>query len=265
MVRKQQETGRVLFNRQIAPGIFQISAVLPTIAQTCVPGQFVQVRVCDEPSVQFLRMPFAISDADVKTGTVDICYQVVGSGTKQLTHIKPDDLLDCVGPIGNGWHIPQSAKRALIVCGGVGAPALNMLAQDLAKRAIVVDAVMAATTATRIVCRDTIEKAVDASRGTLHIATDDGSEGTAGFANTLSDALIAQETYDYVAICGPLPMERACLSAAVDAGVACEVSMEKMMACGVGACLGCVIKTTGGLKRCCVDGPVFDASEVIWQ
>lgn len=265
MVRKLQETGRVCFNREIAPGIFHMSAELPRIAQTSLPGQFVQVRVCDEPSVQFLRMPFAVYDVAAQDGTLDICYQVVGAGTRQLASIKPDDMIDCVGPIGNGWHIAQDMRHALIVCGGVGAPALNLLARELAARKVKTDAVMAATSAKRLVCRDAIRASVVESGGTLHVATDDGSEGTAGFANAVSDALIARGGYDYVAICGPLPMERACSKAAIEAGIPCEVSMEKMMACGVGACLGCVIETTGGLKRCCVDGPVFDAGEVIWQ
>lgn len=82
--------------------------------------------------------------------------------------------------------------------------------------------------------------------------------------NAVTDELLATNDYDYVAVCGPPLMERSVALPAIEHGVTCEVSMERLMACGVGACLGCVVETTGGLKRCCVDGSVFDASEVVW-
>lgn len=107
MVQKLQESGSVLFNRQIAEGIYHLSVLAPRIAAAACPGQFVQVKVASEPSVQFLRMPFAVFDADVDAGSVDICYQVVGDGTEQLTHVGIGDEVDLVGPIGNGWHVPR--------------------------------------------------------------------------------------------------------------------------------------------------------------
>ena len=230
MVQKLQESGPVLFNRQIAEGIYHLSVLAPRIAAAACPGQFVQVKVASEPSVQFLRMPFAVFDVDVDAGSVDICYQVVGDGTEQLTHVGIGDEVDLVGPIGNGWHVP---------------------AGELAAQGARVDVIIGATTADRVACTEQFEDSVRRSQGALYIATDDGSMGVKGFVNAVTDELLATNDYDYVAVCGPPLME-------------CEVSMERLMACGVGACLGCVVETTGGLKRCCVDGPVFDASEVIW-
>lgn len=264
MDQKLQESGPVLFNRQVAEGIHHMSVQAPRIAKAARPGQFVQVRVASEPSIQFLRMPFAVFDVDEAAGSVDICYQVVGEGTEQLTHVCIGDEVDFVGPIGNGWHIPVGTKHALLACGGVGVPALKLLADELAARGAQVDVVIGAQTAKRLACVEQFEDSIRASQGALHIATDDGSAGVKGFVNAITDELLATHDYDYVAVCGPPLMERSVALPAIEHGVTCEVSMERLMACGVGACLGCVVETRDGLKRCCVDGPVFDASEVIW-
>ena len=261
---KTKEIGRIVLNKQIADGIFWMSLNAPNIAAIAQPGQFVQVSVYGVPSVQFLRMPFAVYEANPVMDAVDICYQVVGKGTEQLSQLAPGEFIDLVGPIGNGWHIPQGAKRALLVSGGVGAPALNLLGRALAVGGVKTDAVMGAQTASKLACQEHIECSVKPSGGKMYITTDDGTAGVHGFVTAVSDELIASGEYDYVAVCGPAPMERNVVNAALEHGVFCEVSMEKMMACGVGACLGCVIDTTKGKKRCCVDGPVFDASEVIW-
>lgn len=261
---KTKEIGRIVLNKQIASGIYWMSLNAPNIARLARPGQFVQVCVYGIPSVQFLRMPFAVYDANPVMDAVDICYQVVGEGTRQLSELAPGEFVDIVGPIGNGWTIPEGAKRALLVSGGVGAPALNLLGRKLATEGVRVDAVMGAQSADKLACHEHIECSVKPSGGKLHITTDDGTAGTHGFVTAVSDELIASGEYDYVAVCGPLPMERNVVKAALANNVHCEVSMEKLMACGIGACLGCVVETTGGRKRCCVDGPVFDASEVIW-
>lgn len=264
MDQKLQERGPVLFNRQVAQGIYHLSVKAPRIAETALPGQFVQLKVASEPAVQFLRMPFAVFDVDVQQGSVDVCYQVVGEGTEQLTHVGSDDEVDLVGPIGNGWHIPDGTRRALLACGGVGTPALKLLADELARRGARVDVVIGATTVDRLACTEQFEDSIRSSHGALYIATDDGSAGIKGFVNAVTDELIATHDYDYVAVCGPALMERSVALPAIERGLTCEVSMERLMACGVGACLGCVVETRDGLKRCCVDGPVFDASEVVW-
>ena len=264
MGRMLQEYGRIVLNKQIAQDIYWMSINAPEIAAAARPGQFVQLQVYGHPSVQFLRMPFAVYDASPVMSAVDICYQVVGEGTRQLSQLAASEFVDIVGPIGNGWTIPDETKRALLVSGGVGAPALNLLGRAMATRNIKVDAVMGATSAAKLACREHIECSVKPSGGTMYITTDDGTEGTKGFVNSVSDTLIASGDYDYVAVCGPLPMERAVVKTAIEHNVSCEVSMEKLMACGVGACLGCVVETVNGRRRCCVDGPVFKASEVVW-
>lgn len=261
---KLTEIGRVVLNKRIAPNIYWMSIAAPDIARTARPGQFVHVRVYGVPSVQFLRMPFCVYDASEVMRAVDICYAVVGEGTKQLSTLQPGEFVDLVGPVGNGWTIPEGAKHALLVSGGVGAPALNLLGRKLATSNVKVDAVMGAQTAEMLVCREHIEGATMPSGGKIHVTTDDGSEGTAGFVTEVSDGLIASGEYDYVAVCGPTPMMRNVVKPALEHGVPCQVSMETLMACGVGACLGCVVETVDGRRRCCVDGPVFDAEKVVW-
>lgn len=265
MIQKCEECGRVFFNERIAKGIYRMSVHAPRIAAVAVPGQFVQVRVASEPSVQFLRMPFAVFDIDAQGGSVDICYQVVGKGTDQLSCVSAGQELSLVGPVGNGWNPPRSVRRALLACGGVGAPALKMLADALSAQGACIDVVIGATTRERLACVPEFEASVSCAEGKVHIATDDGSVGTKGFVNSITDALLDANAYDYVAVCGPPLMERSVALPALSKGIFTEVSMEKLMACGIGACLGCVVETTNGLKRCCVDGPVFDASEVIWK
>ena len=158
MAEKFQETGAILKNERIADGMFWLQVKAPEIARHARPGQFVHVRVTG-PSVQFLRMPFAVYDVTGEAGVVDICYQVLGEGTRQLSSLSCGDELDLIGPIGNGWSAPSGAKHALMIAGGVGAPALNLLGRQMAADGIVVDAVMGALNEKRLCCVDHIEQA----------------------------------------------------------------------------------------------------------
>lgn len=262
-MEKVKEVGRVILNRKVAPGIWWMSIDAPQISRSARPGQFVHLRVVRSP-IQFLRMPFAVYDIAPQMGSIDICYQVLGEGTTQLSQLVPNDLVDVIGPIGNGWSMPASAKNVLLVSGGVGAAPLNMLARAYSVNGSKVDIVMGAQSADMLVCRDRLSGSAMCSGGKLYITTDDGSEGTHGFATAVSDDLIRNNDYDYICVCGPGPMERNVVKPALEKGAFCEVSMERLMACGVGACLSCIVETTQGRKRCCVDGPVFNAAEVIW-
>lgn len=263
MAGKHSEIGRIVGNRSVATGIYKMTLEAPKTAQDAAPGQFVHVRVEKNP-VQFLRMPFAVFSARPGSGLVEIVYQVVGEGTEQLSELEAGDSLDLIGPIGNGWSAPAETKRALLVGGGVGTPALYLLAEELVGRGAVVDIAIGALSKDRFSCVREFENVCVPAGGKVSLTTDDGSLGTKGFVTEVSDKAIASGAYDYVAVCGPTPMMRNVMKPALEAGICCQVSMEKLMACGVGACLSCVVETTHGRRRCCVDGPVFDASEVIW-
>lgn len=262
---KFQELGQVLANECIAPGVFVMEITAPRICKEARPGQFVHVKVADNP-VQLLRMPFGVYDCNPQIGSIEICYQLLGEGTRQLSTLGIGDRVDVLGPIGNGWSMPAQSRHALIISGGLGAAPMNLLARELAARGTVVDIVMGGPSSERLVCRDRLTKSALASGGQVLVSTDDGSEGLHGFCTQISDQLLreAGQSYDYICICGPGPMERNAVKLPLELGIYTEASFEKLMACGIGACLSCIVETVDGRKRCCVDGPVFDVTKVVW-
>jgi dihydroorotate dehydrogenase electron transfer subunit len=169
--------------------------------------------------------------------------------------------MDVVGPLGHGWEIPDGVSHALLVAGGLGAAPLGMLAEQLSERGVAVAMAQGAPTASRLVAREHFERVVRRHE----IATDDGSAGESGFVTGPVARLLTDERFDAVYTCGPEAMQRIVASMARDVDIPCQVSLERLMGCGIGACLSCVVSTRSGLKRACVDGPVFDAEEVVWD
>ncbi|WP_172135528.1 dihydroorotate dehydrogenase electron transfer subunit [Adlercreutzia sp. ZJ473] len=266
------EKARILANACVGPRLWLMELEAPAIAATVEPGQFVHMRVPLMPE-RILRRPFSIYARDVQAGTVEVLYQVVGAGTDHMTTLREDLACELMGPVGRGWQPPASARRALLVGGGVGAAPLFMLAEQLVGAGVRTDVVLGAQTESALACRGRYEEllATGASCGCAgaRCATDDGSFGRAGFCTSLVEEALAEadaagEPYDYVAVCGPEPLMRIVAGMAAQSGVPCEVSMEKRMACGIGACLSCVVDTRAGKKRSCVDGPVFPAEELMW-
>lgn len=249
----------VLANDRIAHGVGLMVLHAPRCAASVQPGQFVHLRITAGADI-ILRRPFSIHRAD--GDRVEILYQIVGEGTLRMAE-KPvgDSSMDIVGPLGRGWSVPGAVTHALFVTGGLGAAPLGMLAEQLASRGVAVSVAMGAPTCERLVARALFERVTRR----VEIATDDGSVGERGFVTAAADRLFAEEHFDIVYTCGPEPMQRAIAERAEKAGVACQISLERLMACGIGACLSCVVSTRDGLKRACVDGPVFDAEEVVWD
>ena len=249
----------VVANDRIAPGVGLVVLHAPRCATSASPGQFVHLRVATGADI-ILRRPFSIHRAYGER--VEILYQILGAGTLRLaeTHVG-DSAMDLVGPLGHGWQAPAGLSHALLVTGGLGAAPLGMFAEQLAARGVAVSVAMGAPSAERLVARALYE---DVARR-VEIATDDGSAGEHGFVTGPAERLLAEERFDAVYTCGPESMQRAIAVLAAEHGVPCQVSLERLMACGIGACLSCVVSTTGGLKRACVDGPVFSAEEVVWD
>ena len=260
------ERVEVLANECVAPSIHRIELRAPRIAAQVQPGQFVHLQV---PGFEghVLRRPFSVYTWDVSRGTISILYQVVGAGSGQLTRASEGDASMAIGPVGRGWQPPAGVKRALLVCGGMGVAPLTMLAGQLAARGVRVDCLLGATTAQRLVGVGGLE----ARGAAVHVCTDDGTAGHAGFCTELIPEFAPDA--GYVAVCGPGPMEAAAVAAverarpgyADDPAFCFEVSLERRMACGIGACLSCVVDTVEGKKRACVDGPVFPAKDVMWR
>ncbi|HET6498747.1 MAG TPA: dihydroorotate dehydrogenase electron transfer subunit, partial [Coriobacteriia bacterium] len=248
----------VVANTQVAPGVGLVVFHAPRTAASARPGQFVHVRV-SEDSLSILRRPFAIHR--VRGERIEVLYQVVGVGTRQLAEATPGTRMDLLGPLGNGWRIDPEVRHALLVAGGLGVAPLGMLAEVLAARGVAVTVALGAASEERVVGRDVFE----AVARRVEVATDDGSCGAAGPVTGVCERLLADEALDVVYTCGPEAMQRIVAGQVAAAGIPCQVSLERLMACGIGTCLSCVAETAEGLKRVCVDGPVFDATAVRWE
>ncbi len=249
----------VLANERLAPGVGLLTLHAPRIAERIAPGQFVHLRI--ERGADFiLRRPFSVHGT-THDGGIRILFQVLGRGTLALAAKRPGDDMDAIGPLGSGFRVPRDAARALVVAGGLGIAPLALLVEVLAERGVAVTAAVGAPTAARLLALGTLRAA---ARRVL-VATDDGSRGERGFVTSLVEGAVASDRPDVVYVCGPEIMARTVAAQCAAAGVPCQVSLERLMACGVGACLSCVVTTTHGLARACCDGPVFDAEEVVWD
>ena len=256
--RPTLERVRVLANDRLTTGTGLVVLEAPLTAASVSPGQFVHLRIARGADF-ILRRPFSVHRAP--GDRIEILYQVLGRGTRALAELERGAEMDLIGPLGTGWSIPAGADHALIVAGGLGAAPMGMLVESLAARGVAATVALGAPNAERLLARGLFEE--HARR--VEIATDDGSVGVHGFVTGLVEGLIADDTPDVVYACGPEAMQRVVAAQAAVAGVPCQVSLERLMACGVGACLSCVVSTTEGLKRACVDGPIFDAGEVLWE
>ncbi|MDR2036073.1 MAG: dihydroorotate dehydrogenase electron transfer subunit [Coriobacteriales bacterium] len=240
--------------------LYELVLSAPPLAAQVKPGQFVHLALLQAEHI--LRRPLSVYQANKDAGTLTLLFQVMGEGTRHLTELTSAQQLQVLGPIGQGWNPPETAKRALLIGGGVGAAPLYLLAGELNDRGVLTEVILGAATADLLACEASFVTLLTA--GQVHITTDDGSRGYKGFTTEVAAQLLAENRYDYVATCGPEPMQRIVAAMTAESGALCEVSLERRMACGIGACLSCVVDTVNGKKRACVDGPVFDAREVCW-
>ena len=250
---------KILENEQVAPQMMRLRLECPELARSIEPGQFMNLRVPGDPS-EILRLPFSWSCKDAEAGWVEFAYLVIGKGTERLAGLRVGTTSDLLGPAGNGWQVPARAKRAMVVGGGSGVVPVVPLVGALRKAGVACDFVQGAPTAARVI----YEKEICEGGAELFISTDDGTRGTHGFTTAVAEKLLGERDYDVVFTCGPQPMMRGIWKLAQAHGVACQVSMEKLMACGFGVCTTCLCETIMGRKGACMDGPVFDAAEVIW-
>lgn len=244
----------------------------PEIAQTCVPGQFVHVLCADPKNSNdpLLRRPFSIHDADADTGRISILYEVRGRGTALLGDRLQGEEINIIGPLGKGFSLPEDDELPIFVSGGIGAAPLYFLACRIVKE-FGFECIMGARTAKTLVCNEEFKKLSHSQDGNL-VCTNDGTLGTQALVTELLikrlDSL-GTGVSPIIYACGPTPMLKAVSKIAVERGIRCQISTEAKMACGVGACMGCVIKVKDGdstkYVRCCKEGPVFNADEIIWD
>jgi dihydroorotate dehydrogenase electron transfer subunit len=215
------------------------------------PGQFVQIEIKNNPNV-FLRRPISVYDWNQEKGILSLWIKIVGKGTRTLSEINIGEELSLIYPLGNGFSMP-SEKTALLVGGGCGSAPLLYLARFLSKKKIKLDIIIGAYTKNEIIHP---EKYSDF--GNVHFMTEDNSLGNKGLVT--DHPLLKNEINKVKQIytCGPNPMMKAIGNIALEKNIPCEVSLENMMACGIGACLCCVVKSDKGNICTCTEGPVFN-------
>ena len=242
----------VLCRAQTAENTFDYTVLAPKLAEVAQPGQFAHIYVPGKT----LRRPISICDIDKKNGTLRFVFQIRGAGTEQLSKFEVGDKMDILAPLGHGFTFDPNAHN-LFIGGGIGVPPMLETAKQLKGEPVLVMGYR-----DELFLTDEMKKA-----GELVIATEDGSAGTKG--NVLDAIRENDLKADMIFACGPKPMLRALKAYGLENNIPCYVSMEERMACGVGACLGCVCQSTEvddhsqvKNKRVCKDGPVFLSTEV---
>ena len=222
-----------------------------------LPGQFVEVRV-DGSTSTFLRRPISINFVDRDANELWLLVATVGDGTRTLAKLQPGDTLNCVLPLGNGFSAAKPGEKVLLVGGGVGVAPLLYMGAEMKRQGIEPTFLLGARTA-----NDLLMLPIFNMYGRVYVTTEDGSMGEKGFVTQHS--LLQQEKFTQISVCGPKPMMVAVARYAKSEDTPCEVSLENMMACGLGACLCCVEDTEMGNVCVCKEGPVFDIKKLKWQ
>jgi dihydroorotate dehydrogenase electron transfer subunit len=260
-----QVNGEVLSLRRIG-AYHAMTVVAPGVAEIAKPGQFVTVAVGGADTSMMMRRPFSIyqiRERGVYGGTVEFIFSIEGRGTAWLAARQAHEPIDIVGPLGKAFSLPREPATCVLVGGGYGTAPLFPLADALRARGCRIDFVMGASKEERLF------GALDAKRisATLSVTTEDGSVGHRGrVSDVLADVLTSSKA-DVVYACGPMGMLRAVSRIADAAGIACQIAVEELMACGVGVCMTCVLPVVGDdgvtrMVRSCVDGPVFHGDRV---
>lgn len=218
-------------------------------------GQFVNVKVEDSPST-FLRRPISVHDADPDQGVLYLLIKIAGQGTAKLSQLRTGDKLNIILPLGNWFTQPQQG-RCLLIGGGVGIAPLFHLAKELYTKGMKPVVLIGTRTIQDIILKEEFGK-----YATVYYTTEDGSYGEKGYP---TQHPVLKEKFDHIFCCGPEPMMKAVAGYAYTHHIDCEVSLENMMACGIGACLCCVSDTKEGHKCVCTDGPVFNINDLKWQ
>ena len=252
-------------NAEIAPDIYMMELQAPEIAQNANPGQFLHIR-CSDTVSPLLRRPISIADVDEKTGKMKIIYRVVGEGTHLLCQKTPGNRVDIIGPLGKGFPLPDRGKTSIIIGGGIGVAPLLYLAKKIAEEQKSDNSPIAMLGfATK---QEAFGIEFLKSLGIkVIIATDDGTLGHKGFPTELLEEYFKQHQDKPGRVfyaCGPKLMLSGIKAIAARENIRAYFSLEERMACGVGACIGCSVKSSReGYKKVCKDGPVFEAGEIM--
>jgi dihydroorotate dehydrogenase electron transfer subunit len=263
----------VVRHERINPDHFLLTLEAPPIARAARAGQFIMLQVRDGRD-PLLRRPMSIYRVPPgRRGLLQILYRVVGEGTRHLARQPPGASLRALGPLGNGFLLPSTrgeGHRAgvehLLVAGGIGIAIFPFLADALLRRRSRPSLLFGARTRRDLVALPFFR----ARRVRAALATEDGSAGTKGYVTRILEPVLARPGAGArlaLYVCGPTPMMRAVSALAAEAGAPCQLALESQMPCGIGVCLGCVVRSRGEsggsvYRRVCTEGPVFDAAQV---
>ncbi len=258
-----QQSVEVLWNKKLRSAYYKIALTCSDHYSWAKPGQFVMLGVAGRKD-PLLHRPFSIHNLLISNGSAhgfELLYKVVGTATASLAQCKAGDIVDIFGPLGTGFLIPAKARRVFVVAGGVGVAPLLFLVSDLHRRKTDLSnyqIFIGGRTKEDLLCRSDFRKL-----GVSVLATtDDGSTGDQCLVTHPLEKAMEQTAADVIVACGPMDMLACVVGIAEKHRVPCQVSIETMMACGMGACLGCAVESRidgEHYLHACMDGPVFPA------
>lgn len=224
-----------------------------------LPGQFVQVRVENSPRT-FLRRPISVHFVDRLRNELWLLIRIAGDGTRSMARLKAGETINLIYPLGNSFSIPEDNReeKLLLIGGGIGIAPLLFLGERLLKAGFHPSFLLGARSLNDLLQLDEFMKL-----GNVYTTTEDGSYGEKGYVT--DHPILQAGRPDRIYTCGPTPMIEAVARYARKREIPCEVSLENTMACGIGACLCCVEKTTHGNVCVCTEGPVFNINQLTWQ
>lgn len=257
----------ILSVKNLSDEIYLMRLHGPQIARRAVPGQFVNIRVTRE-YIPLLRKPFSVCRRDADAGWFEILWKIVGKGTAILATLGEGDTVNVLGPLGHGYRIPDDLEKAFLVAGGLGVAPLPFLCEELLRDGRLVQIYLGARTAAELVLLDFFEHL----KLPTFLTTEDGSLGEQGLVTEVFERHVLKLTGKEpcgVFCCGPNGLLKRIAELSKQYRIAAQVSIETMMGCGFGICMGCPVQlrrpsdAAPAYKLTCVDGPVFQSQEIV--
>jgi dihydroorotate dehydrogenase electron transfer subunit len=263
----------IIFNNRLGPELYHLGLLCPDIAARIKPGQFIMVRL-QESFDPLLRRPFAVHRMyqNEPPGSFEVLFKVVGRGTRLLAGMLPGYSLNLLGPLGRGFRLPNQDGFLVMIAGGIGVAPLPYLAQTLVESYLEGRRVLwfGGKGSADLVCVEHFED----MGFEVELVTEDGSVGRPGMVTDHLEYWFAQqqEMAKLIYSCGPYAMQRLVAKMSIRLNIPCQLSMEALMACGVGACLSCSLRCRPPedgqephYANVCQDGPVFDGDMIVWD
>ncbi len=246
----------IIDNKSVNSDIFILKLLSASELPEMKPGQFMQVKIDGSPET-FLRRPFSVHDVDYKQKTLKLLVQIAGKGTERLSLVKKGEKLNIIYPLGNSFTLPRIGMKSLLIGGGCGIAPLLFLGKYLRSNNYELDTLLGFRNSARVIEYEEYKKL-----GRVFLTTEDGSGGEKGYVT--DHTMLNSAKYDKVFCCGPEIMMKTVASWCSSRQIQCEVSLEHLMGCGIGACLCCVVDTVRGNLCSCIDGPIFNINDLKW-